>query len=125
MSRTLLNPFFQNLSNMTTNLSHLVFATPAEVFVAIQDDKGRAPISEVLVGSHSIQWRRADGALESINTEGSEYEAAVLGAAQSEDGLLMAVYQDISLANDGAEVPSFFTLSAITGPSEFCKPAAG
>lgn len=97
----------------TQMASHVVIATPVDTFVAIQEDPGRQPITQLRQIDTRIEWLRADGGNEAVDVGGSPHEAEVLSAFNSAQGLLLATYPDLALTqkSDIAE-PVFVTISS-------------
>lgn len=93
-------------------VSHIVFATPAETFVAIQDDLGRMPITDLNRKGSCIEWLRADGGIEAIDLTGSPSEAVVLQNFDSDQGLLVAIYPDLSAATSKMTDPQYLVVSS-------------
>lgn len=98
--------------------SHLVIATPGETFIAIQNDPGRLPFDDLQRIGSRIQWLRADGGTEFIDLTGSPSEQIVLDKFESPEGLLFAVYQDLSPLVHTGDKPLFFCVSSagVIGP---------
>lgn len=100
-------------ASQTQMASHLIIATPVDTFVAIQEDPGRQPITQLRQTDTRIEWLRADGGNEAVDVGGSPNEAEVLSAFNSAEGLLLATYADLALTQkDDIADPVFITISS-------------
>lgn len=93
-------------------VSHIVFATPGETFIAIQDELGRLPIADLRRNGSCIEWLRADGGDEAIDLAGSPSEAVVIKSFDSQHGLLLAIYKDLSTAGSKSSESQYLVISS-------------
>lgn len=93
-------------------LSHIIFSTAIETYVAIQAQPGRMPVSELVRKGSMIEWVRADSMSESINLEGSPHAEKVLSSFDAEDGLLVVFYPEGMQASDDFLGADFYVFSA-------------
>jgi len=105
-------------------VSHIVFSTQAETFLAIQDDPGRLPIANVRRCGSRIEWLRADGGGEAVDVADSPSERSVLARFESSDGLLMALYPDLGEGVHATQDPQFLVISS-RGVHDDNGPCAG
>lgn len=83
--------------SMPRALAHVILGSTNQFFIAIEDDFFRFPIEDVRRVESRIEWLRSDGAYEFIDTKGSIAEEAIINQFDGEEGVLLAIYPDLSL----------------------------